>query len=350
MAAALPPQPENAPGTAARNQTAAGTGSRRAAAAAPAAPRPGLDPAPLMACGAPPRGQAYWLRSSDGVRVRIGYWPGSAGHVLILPGRTEYIEKYGLVVADLARAGWGAVVLDWRGQGLSDRLAPDPLLGHVRDFAEYQLDLSAARDAGMALGCGPMPVLAHSMGGCILLRALVDGWRPPAVSLCAPMLGLAQNAALRAGVAAMARLSRPLGRNLAYVPGTGPEFGLRSTPFDLNDLTRDAAQFARMQAQLVAEPALALGGPSLSWIGAALAEMADLLRSPAPDVPALIGIAGNDRIVSNEAIRARASGWPGAELAEYPGAEHELLMERPDVRVDFLDRILGLFGKNAHTA
>lgn len=306
-----------------------------------------MSPAPLMACGAPPRGRAFWIRSDDGLRLRIGYWPGSAGHVLILPGRTEYIEKYGLVVADLARHGWGALVLDWRGQGLSERLAPDPLLGHVRDFADYQLDMAAALEAAMALGCGQMPVLAHSMGGCILLRALVDGWRPPAVALCAPMLGLAQNAALRAGMAAMARLSRPLGRDLAYVPGTGPDFGVRATPFDLNDLTRDAAQFARMQAQLVAEPALALGGPSLRWAGTALTEMAALARLPAPDVPAVIALAGNDRIVSNEAIRSRAAGWVGVDFVVYPNAEHELLMERPAVRGDLLARVLALFDRAA---
>ena len=308
-------------------------------------PSHGLVPAPLMACGSPARGRAFWLRSDDGVRLRLGFWPGSRGHVLILPGRTEYIEKYGLVVAELARAGWGALVLDWRGQGLSDRLATDPLLGHVDDFAAYQLDMAAVMQAAAALGLTgtDLPVLAHSMGGCILLRALVDGWHPPAVALCAPMLGLAQNAALRASVVAMARLSRPLGRDLAYVPGTGPDFGLRSTSFDMNELTRDGAQFARMQAQIVAEPALALGGPSLRWAGSALAEMAALAARPAPDVPALIALAGNERIVSNAAIRARAAGWAGAELLEYPGAEHELLMERPGVRGDLIARVLALF-------
>ncbi|MCC5988019.1 MAG: alpha/beta hydrolase [Pararhodobacter sp.] len=281
------------------------------------------------------------------MRLRLGFWPGSAGHVLILPGRTEWIEKYGLVVAELARAGWGALVIDWRGQGLSERLAEDPLLGHVRDFADYQLDLAAAIEAAEELGCGSMPMLCHSMGGCIALRALVDGWQAPAVAMSAPMLGLPQNAALRAGVAAMARLSRPLGRDTDYVPGTGPDFGLRGMSFDLNDITRDAVQFARMQAQLVAEPGLALGGPSLRWTGRALAEMAALRRLPAPDVPALIGIAGNERIVSNDAIRERLAGWPTAEAAEYPGAEHELMMERPEVRDDFLSRVLALFERAA---
>ena len=302
-----------------------------------------LEPAPLMACGAPHSGRAFWRMADDGVRLRLGFWQGSSGHVLILPGRSEWIEKYGLVVAELARAGWGALVIDWRGQGLSERLTPDPLLGHVRDFADYQLDLAAAIETTETLGCAAMPMLCHSMGGCIAMRALVDGWQPPAVAMSAPMFGLPQHAALRAGVAAMARLSRPLGRDMAYVPGTGPDFGLNGTSFDLNDLTRDAVQFARMQAQLVAQPGLALGGPSLRWTGAGLAEMAALRRLPPPDVPALIGIACNERIVSNDAIRERLAGWATAETVEYAGAEHELMMERPEVRGDFIARTLALF-------
>ncbi len=309
-----------------------------------------LAPAPLMACGAPASGRAFWRKADDGVRLRLGFWPGSAGHVLILPGRTEWIEKYGLVVTELARAGWGALVIDWRGQGLSERLAADPLLGHVRDFADYQLDLAAAVETAQALGLGAMPMLCHSMGGCIGLRALVDGWQTPAVAMSAPMLGLPQNAALRAGVAAMARLSRPLGRDGDYVPGTGPDFGLLGTSFDLNDLTRDAVQFARMQAQLVAEPGLALGGPSLRWAGSALSEMAALRRLPAPDVPALVGMAGNERIVSNDAIQERMTGWATGELVVYAQAEHELMMERPEVRGDFLSRVLALFERTARRA
>ncbi len=307
-------------------------------------------PAPLFDCDAPGGGRALWLRAGDGVRIRLAFWPGARGHVLILPGRSEWIEKYGLVVAALAGAGWGALVLDWRGQGLSERLAPDPRLGHVARFTDYQIDLHAALEVAVKLAPGPLPVIAHSMGGCILLRALVEGLRPPAVAISAPMWGLDQPFGLRAGLRAGAALTGPFGRDAAYVPTTGPDYGLITTEFDGNSLTRDRAQFDRMKAQLGAHPELAIGGPSLRWMAAALVEMRALSRLPSPPVPALIGLGGNERIVSPRAIRARAAIWPGAELVDYPGAEHELLMEVPDVLDDFLQRTLALFARAGGTA
>jgi lysophospholipase len=301
--------------------------------------------APLAPCDDPPGGRAVWLRAADGVRIRVGLWPGARGVVLITPGRTEYIEKYGLVIGDLARAGWGALVVDWRGQGLADRALPDPLVGHVGDFAQFQLDLRAVLDWAGAQGLGPMPMIAHSMGGCITLRALVGGLSPPAVAFSAPMWGLNQTRATRGAMVAMAALTRPLGRDGAYLPSTGPDFGVASLSFDINPLTRDRAQFDRMKRQITDDPRLALGGPSLRWGGAALAEIGRLARAPSPPVPVLIGLGGAEKIVSPQAIRDRAARWPGAELAEYPGAEHELLMERPPVRDDFLARALALFDR-----
>lgn len=308
-----------------------------------------MEPAPLGSHDGPPGGAAGWLRAADGVRIRAGLWPapgpGARGTVLIAPGRTEYIEKYGGVAADLARAGWGALVVDWRGQGLSDRALADPLVGHVADFADFQLDLRAVLDFAAERGLGAMPWVAHSMGGCIALRALADGARPPAVAFSAPMWGLNQPPHMRVLIRVLAALTRPLGLDGGYLPTTGPDYGLASMPFEDNWLTRDRLQFDRMKAQIAAEPRLALGGPSRRWGGAALAEMAALARAPAPPVPVLVGLGGHERVVSPDAIRRRVAGWPGAEFAQYPGAEHELLMERPEVRADFLARTLALFAR-----
>ena len=68
-----------------------------------------LDPAPLYTdiAPGPDGGQAHWAETSDGKRIRLGHWPcaGARGTVLLFPGRTEYIEKYGLCAADFARRG-----------------------------------------------------------------------------------------------------------------------------------------------------------------------------------------------------------------------------------------------------
>ena len=131
------------------------------------------SPAPLYddVAGGPPGGSALWLTCSDGVRIRVGFWrPEAAAHgtVLLFPGRTEYIEKYGPAAADLAERGFAMLAIDWRGQGVADRVTDDPQVGHVAHFPDYQRDVAAALETAVQLDLPrPFHLLAHSMGGCI---------------------------------------------------------------------------------------------------------------------------------------------------------------------------------------
>ena len=253
--------------------------------------------APLADCGAPDTGRAHFLRASDGTTIRVAHWPGDR-HVMILPGRTEYIEKYGLVIADLAKAGWGALAIDWRGQGLSDRLHPDPLLGHVDHFHDYQHDLDALQTYADTVAPGPKPWLAHSMGGCIAMRGLARGKTVPAIAFSAPMLGLAQPPLQLVALRTLSTLLRPFGLDKRYAPTTGPAFGLPSMGFGDNNLTSDPDQFDRMKAQITNDPALSLGGPSLRWLAEASKEMNALAALASPQVPALFGLGCDEAIVA----------------------------------------------------
>ncbi|NYS25036.1 alpha/beta hydrolase [Rhodobacteraceae bacterium 2376] len=298
---------------------------------------------------APPGGQARWLVARDGIRLRMAHWPGAgAGLVMVFPGRTEVIEKYGRVIADLVAAGHSVSAIDWRGQGLSDRLTGDPLLGYVNNFSDFQADVDVWHDALRDLDpAAEQPlVLAHSMGGCIALRALTRGLRARAVAFSAPMWGLRAGKFMRLGMAGLARAARITGRDAIPVPGAGIEFRLWDNPFDNNDLTTDPDTYAWMQHQVNAHPELRLGAPSLRWLGAALAETAALARLPAPDVPAWCGLGTRERIVSAEAIETRMQGWPGGQLEVFDGAEHELLMEAPAHRTRFLTATLAHFAAN----
>ena len=309
------------------------------------------DHAPLFdtIAQAPPGGRARWLTARDSTRLRMAWWPGTgAGCVMIFPGRTEVIEKYGRVIADLVAAGYSVSAIDWRGQGLSDRLTSDPLLGYISDFSDFQADLQTWHEALQALdpdAARPF-VLAHSMGGCIALRALCNGLPARAVSFSAPMWGLRAGRFMRLGMAGLARAARITGRDAVPVPGAGIEFRLWENPFDNNDLTTDPDTYAWMQSQVNAHPELRLGAPSLRWLGAALAETAALARLPAPQVPAYCGLGTREKIVSALAIESRMQGWPGGRLEMFDGAEHELLMEAPAIRSRFMADTLAHFAAN----
>ena len=122
-----------------------------------------MTPAPFHAevADAPEGARAFWLTASDGVRLRGVVWAGGRrGTAVLFPGRTEFAEKYGRVAGRSVARGFAVAVIDWRGQGLSDRPPLNPMLGHVEDFRDYQRDVAALLElaAGLAL---PGPLLSR---------------------------------------------------------------------------------------------------------------------------------------------------------------------------------------------
>ncbi len=83
------------------------------------------------------------LKTPDGVSLRFARWappPGRKGTVCLFQGRSEFIEKYFETVRDLRARGFAVATLDWRGQGLSDRVLRNPRKGYVRSFSQYQIE------------------------------------------------------------------------------------------------------------------------------------------------------------------------------------------------------------------
>jgi lysophospholipase len=310
-----------------------------------------MDSAPLFTASAqgfdagPDGGRAFWIRTADGVRLRMALWPGCAkGTVLLLPGRSEYIEKYARAATEFGARGYGLAVLDWRGQGLSDRQAPDAMMGHISEFSLYQNDLKAALDALHDLGADPRHLVSHSMGGCIALRALIRGLAPQAAVFSAPMWGIQfpQHRALIADV--LSRSARFFGQDMHYTPGTGAaETYVLTTTFTDNMLTRDAAIYADLQAQARAHPQLTLAGPSLGWLAAALQECKALAPLASPDIPALCLLGTAEKVVRLAPIHRRMARWPGGKLTLIPKAEHEVMMEIPATRIHFYNAACALF-------
>lgn len=291
-------------------------------------------------------GEAVWLRAADGIACRAVFWPveSARGTVVIFPGRTEYAEKYGRVAGDLAARGFACVAIDWRGQGLSDRLHDDPLAGHVERFADYQLDADALL-AEIARRDMPRPLhmLAHSMGGCIGLRRLMGEHPFARAVFSAPMWGINMPPALRMFAVALSAASRPLGFSGRYAPGKSGESAFEETGFDINPLTTDRESWDWMKGHLRDHPDLALGGPTLHWLHEALGECRDLAGLPAPDLPALTLLGSEERIVDSQAIRTRMAQWPGGDLILKQGLRHEVLMENIALRDALIDRIVAHF-------
>lgn len=306
-----------------------------------------MNDAPYFQDAAGRPGAAVWVRTADGITCRAVFWGdrGVRGTVVIFPGRTEYAEKYGRVAGDLAMHGYGAVAIDWRGQGLADRIHDDPLAGHVERFTDYQRDVDALIEMLIARDLPrPWHLLGHSMGGCIGLRHLMGDHPFERVAFSAPMWGIQMPTPLRPVAKTLAALSMRLGLSHLYAPGKSGESAFEETGFDSNPLTTDRDSWEWMNSHIIAHPELALGGPSLHWVHEALTECRLLAAMPAPQVPALTLLGSAEKIVDPVAIRTRMAGWPGGVLDLKEGLRHEVLMEAPKIRAGLVDRIATYFG------
>ncbi|WP_434287991.1 alpha/beta fold hydrolase [Celeribacter sp. SCSIO 80788] len=300
----------------------------------------------------PDHGEAYWLTASDGVRIRVGLWPheGAKGTVFILPGRTECIEKYGRGAADLAARGFASLAIDWRGQGIAERLLKDRRIGHVEDFADYQKDLDAvialvenlAEEKAMPK---PWFLIGHSMGGAIGVRALIEGKPFKAAGFSAPMWGIGLSPIQKLLVRFVSPVFHALGLQNLRAPGTKPESYMVWHGFKDNLLTSDREMFDYMTRQVVEKPDLSLGGPSSHWVTEAIAENDWAFDHQMPDVPVLCFLGLDEKIVNTQAVRDFAARWRSCELIEVAGGRHEIPMESPAIRKHFYDHLAALFSE-----
>jgi len=275
-----------------------------------------------------------------GMRVRVGHRaPATAlprGTVVVLPGRAEFIEKYAETLDELTALGFAATILDWRGQGGSDRFLNDRWRGHVVQVEDYLADLDAVvARLVQRRATPPFLMLAHSMGGHVGLRYLHD--RPGTFAgavMSAPMFGIRLQPTPEPLARAICAVAIRLGAAHRYAPGQRARDPDRIA-FARNRLTSCERHFDDLLRQVAATPELALGGVTYGWLGAALRSIA-LTRQPgyleAIQTPVLVCQAGQERIVSNRAEAEVARRLPRGRLVVFPDARHELLRERDPIR------------------
>ncbi|PLK24375.1 alpha/beta hydrolase [Novosphingobium sp. TH158] len=295
--------------------------------------------------------ESRWI-APDGHAIRRIDWPAPQpcrGSILFLPGRGDFYEKYLEALAYWNSRGWRVTSADWRGQAGSGRLGSDAVTGHVGDFVQWVDDLAALWEDWKASTPGPHVLAAHSMGGHIVLRALVERRvDPDAMVLSAPMLGFHTYGLPLPVLHVAARLMCALGdrRRPAWKwsekPGQVPEGR------DVL-LTHDARRYEDEMVWREQRPELVMGPGSWGWVERAYASARLMFaagRLEAVGTPVFIVATSEDKLVSADAIRLAARRLPACEMLMFgKEARHEILREADGVRDralaaidDFLDR------------
>ncbi|KPP89760.1 alpha/beta fold hydrolase [Erythrobacter sp. HL-111] len=305
-------------------------------------------PAPIDRRAIPPHARETVWQAPDGHEVRRIDWPGAdparpRGSILFLPGRGDHYEKYLETLEEWHRAGWRVTASDWRGQGGSGRLGRDAVTGHVEDFAHWIDDLAALWAAWKAGTPGPHVLAAHSMGGHLAMRAVVERRvDPAALVLSAPMLGIngppLPLGALHAIARTMTRIGDPARQAWKWSEKPGALPAARNAL-----LTHDDERYADEIWWRRERPELVIGPASWRWVERAYASWRGLEAAGALEsvrTPVLILSTSIDKLVSHAANRRAAERLPNARLVEF-GAEarHEILREVDPVRARAMQAI-----------
>ena len=291
----------------------------------------------------PPNPSVGQVRTVDGYNLRYARWrtlqPPAKGTVIILHGRTEFVEKYHETVTDLRKSGFEVLTFDWRGQGGSDRFFKRRQRGHVDSFDQYVIDLDTILENVALPDCrGPLYVLAHSTGGLVaLLAAPLLTNRVERIVLTSPLIGFGEFGLPPRWLRLVTGFLSAIGLGGVYMSHTKDPDSLPDFPS--NRVTSDTRRFTRNTEFLAEHPELAIGGPTAGWIFAA-AQAMDRIHEPdfiaSIAVPTLLISAGNDSIVSNRAIEDYGRRMRVGRTVRIDGAKHETLQERDVYREQVL--------------
>ena len=194
------------------------------------------------------------------------------GVCLLLNGQTEFIEKYFEVIDELRGRGFSVVTFDWRGQGGSDRLLPDPPQGAYRRLSPpmtgsrrcscAQVVSPCAGREGPAPRHGPFDGRTHPAAPAA--RSCRTNSPPP--SCARPMLGINARGAPWWLVEKIARHLNRKAPSTDFVWGMADRDQLK-LPFAQQIVTSDPARYARTQALLGRRSRIAPERPHLGLAG-----------------------------------------------------------------------------------
>jgi alpha-beta hydrolase superfamily lysophospholipase len=231
-------------------------------------------------------------------------------NAILMHGFSAHAGLYSHVAAALADQGIAGTQFDGRGHGKSGGRR-----GHVDDFADYLDDLAMviewARQKHPAL---PWVLIGHSLGGAIVSSYVLDEKRmdkPSRLVLAAPWFKL------KMPVPAPKRMAANV---VAKVyPTLSMDNGLRA-----KNLSRNPEVLAGFDSDPLVHHVASAG-----WFMTTLRAQAHL-RTHAADlkIPTLMLLAGEDKIVANEASETFASDAGSiVEVRRYAGLYHELYLE-----------------------
>ncbi len=277
--------------------------------------------------------------------------------IVLSPGRVEGYLKYAELAYDLAQQRYDVVIIDHRGQGLSDRESAQQQPGDVANFQYYVDDLASLIKQQVARHHYQYKfLLAHSMGGAIVARYLQQ--QPAdfnAVALSAPMFGINLGAIPKPLAKGLSRAFLQLEQGFKRAPHYAiGQSDYRPKSFANNRLTHSPARYQKMLEVYQQHPQIQLGGPTNRWLTESFKAMQQCIdEAHKITLPLLLLQAEQDQIVTAKEQRSffqalNSSSAAANQFSILTGAKHEIMFERDAIRNPALSKILDFFAQQTN--
>lgn len=278
--------------------------------------------------------------------------------VIGLQGLGEFTEKYFEIAHDLLKMNMAFWMIDWQGQGKSERQLKNHHKRHSTGFDEDVIDLHTfildyVKHAAVHPDVGriPLVMLGHSMGANVGLRYL---YQYPETFVCAaftsPLFGIRAFRRLPGWLHILLTETLQEIMDHSFVEFGGEEWheSARSS-LKHNIYSSDPIRSAVHNTWCLYNPDLQVGNVTYGWLHEANFSCSKLQKKRfIADIktPCLFALAGREKLVHNAVARKAIRDMPHAELLELPDARHEILMESDESRQVFFDAFSALLKAN----
>jgi lysophospholipase len=269
-------------------------------------------------------------------KVKIHYRtllsPTSQNCLVILPGRTEPIEKYAEVVYDLMQTPAGKnmdfYLMDHRGQGQSGRMASTTDMGHIDRFENYVSDVETfIKLQNLDKRCEHKFLLAHSMGAGIATAYILKHPKTfEKVVLSSPMLKILTKPYAYGTARAIVETMVTAGRGAKFAIG---QKGFNSgAKFEDNTFTTSPERFKMAMGMFETYPSTKVGGVSNRWI-LEIMKGTNPLRSRYHEIstPMVVIHAGNEAYSEPEEMAKLCQEAANCKHVFLPTSKHEVFMD-----------------------